>query len=106
MEVPAKKVRVRVCVHVDCCMRGSEKIYEKLSKDLGDTVDVGKTIDCFRFCKIGPNVSVNGTILHGVHLNDATSKVRREIDKPSRKIEGAGTKSIDELDDVLDGLFL
>jgi len=87
-------------------MRGSEKIYEKLSADLAEAADVSKTVDCFRFCKIGPNVSVNGTILHGVHPSDATARVKREIAKPSRKIEGAGTKSIDELDDVLDSLFL
>lgn len=106
MEAPVKKARVKVCVHVDCCMRGSEKVYEKLARDLGDTVDIGKTMDCFRFCKIGPNVSVNGSLLHGVRLNDATSRVKKEIDHPSRKVDGAGTKSIDELDDVLDGLFL
>jgi hypothetical protein len=87
-------------------MRGSEKIYETLTRDLAETVDVGKTIDCFRFCKSGPNVSVNGTVLQGMHLNDATSRVKQEIVKPSRKIEGIGTKSIDELDDVLDDLFL
>lgn len=106
MEVHPKKARIKVCVHKTCCMRGSEKIYDKLVQDMGDTADVGKTIDCFRFCKSGPNVSVNGTILQGMHLSDATSRVKREILKPSRKVEGAGTKSIDELDDVLDSLFL
>lgn len=106
MEVSSKKIRVKVCVHETCCMRGSEKIYEKLTADLAETVEVGKTVDCFRFCKSGPNVSVNGTILHGMRLSDATDRVNREIAKPSRKIEGAGTKSIDELDDVLDNLFL
>jgi NADH:ubiquinone oxidoreductase subunit E len=106
MEEYPKKIRVKVCVHTTCCMNGSEKIYEKLSQELGETVDVGKTIDCFRFCKSGPNVSVNGSIMQGVRLNDAVSRVRREIAMPSRKIDAAGTKSIDELDDVLDSLFL
>jgi (2Fe-2S) ferredoxin len=87
-------------------MNGSEKIYEKLAHDLADTADVTKTVDCFRFCKSGPNVSVNGTILQGVHLADATRRIQHEIIKPSRKVEGTGTKSIDELDDVLDSFFL
>ena len=106
MEAPQKKTRIKVCVHVNCCMNGSEKIYEKLASDLAETAEVSKTVDCFRFCKSGPNVSVNGTILQGVRLGDATARIRREITHPSRKVEGSGTKSIDELDDVLDGLFL
>ena len=101
-----QKARVKVCVHETCCMRGSEKIYDTLAKDLAHTADIVKTKDCFRFCKSGPNVSVNGTILHGVNASNATTRIQREITKPSRKVEGAGTKSIDELDDVLDGLFL
>ena len=87
-------------------MNNSEQIYEKLAHDLADTADVTKTIDCFRFCKSGPNVSVNGTILQGIRLTDATTRINREIIKPSRKVEGAGTKSIDELDDVLESFFL
>lgn len=106
METPAKKARVRVCVNVNCCSRGSEKVYEKLASELSETADVIKTPDCFRFCKSGPNVSVNGSILHGMSPSDAASRVRREILKPSRKVEGAGSRSIDELDDVLEGLFL
>lgn len=106
MDEHLKKVRVKVCVHKTCCMNGSEQIYEKLAHDLADTAEVTKTVDCFRFCKSGPNVSVNGTILQGVHLADATTRIKREIIKPSRKVEGAGTKSIDELDDVLESFFL
>lgn len=106
MEKPEKKARVRVCVNVNCCARGSEKVYETLASELAETADVSKTGDCFRFCKSGPNVAVNGSILHGMHPSDAVSRVKREIVKPSRKVEGAGTKSIDELDDVLDSLFL
>ncbi len=106
MEIPAKKVRIKVCVHVDCCMRGSEKVYETLAQALAETADVIQTMDCFRFCKIGPNVSVNGTVLHNMQAGNAVSRIKREIATPSRKIDGAGTKSIDELDDVLDSLFL
>lgn len=107
METPRKRTRIRVCVNVNCCARGSEKVYEKLASEMdANTADVIKTPDCFRFCKSGPNVSVDGTILHEMHLSNAVSRVKREIEKPSRKVEGAGTKSIDELDDVLDSLFL
>lgn len=101
-----QKAKIRVCVNVNCCARGSEKVYDALQKEMGSEAEIVKTPDCFRFCKIGPNVSVNGNVLHGVGMSGAVSRVRREIKDPSRKVDGLGMKSIDELDDVLDNLFL
>ncbi len=101
-----KRARIKVCVNVNCCSRGSEQVYDRLAKELGGTADVEKTPDCFRFCKSGPNVSVDGTIIHGMRPGSATERVQREISHPSRKKEGLGSKSIDELDDVLESLFL
>ena len=102
-----KRTRVRVCVNVDCCARGSEKVYDALSKELDASKhEVYMSEDCFRFCKSGPNVSVDGTVLHDMRPATASSRVKREIEHPSRKVDTMGSKSIDELDDVLDGLFL
>jgi NADH:ubiquinone oxidoreductase subunit E len=97
--------KVRVCVHKTCRMRGSERIYERLRRDLAGEAEVESTYDCFRFCKSGPNVAVNGNVLKGIRPDDAADRVRRELLQPSRRLDGIGTRSLDELDDVLDELF-
>jgi NADH:ubiquinone oxidoreductase subunit E len=101
-----KRARVMVCINESCCKRGAEKIFAKLSQGLVEVADVEMTPDCFRLCKSGPNTSVNGKVLQGLRESDAITRVRREIEHPSQKVDGAGTRSLDELDDVLDGLFL
>jgi hypothetical protein len=68
-------------------------------------MEVIASVDCFRYCQSGPNVSVNGNILHGIRLGDADRRVKKELEHPSRKTDGLGTRSIDELDDVLDSLL-
>lgn len=100
-----KKPKVKVCVNKTCCMRGSEKIYETLDREIAKEADVSKTPDCFRFCEIGPNVAVNGNVLHRINEGDVVRRVRKEIEHPSRKLDGVGEKSLDELDSVLDSLF-
>lgn len=106
MEIPQKKTRVKVCVNVNCCQRGSEQVYEALLKNTNASIEVVKTGDCFRFCKSGPNVSVDGALLHGVRPSEAVNRVNAEIAHPSRKTDGLGTKGLSELDSVLDDLFL
>ena len=98
--------RVRVCVNVNCAERGSQGVCDALkqSPELRDT-DIATTPDCFRFCKQGPNVAVNGNVLHDMRPSDAVRRVKKEIAYPSRKLNGAGTRSIDDLDDVLDNLL-
>ena len=96
-----KKTRVKVCVHMTCCSRGSEKIYEKLLNDPSSDIMLEKTEECFRFCKIGPNVAVNGNVLHNMDTGSASNRVRKEIQFPSKKVDGIGMRSLDELDDVL-----
>jgi len=102
---PRKRTLVNVCVHGDCCRKGSERIYERLVQAKLPDVDVRKTEDCFRFCKMGPNVAVDGNVLHHVSEKGAVSRVRSEIWFPSLKTDGVGTRKIEELDDVLDSLF-
>ena len=103
----SKKNHIKVCVHYKCCQQGSQAIYRQLkgSFEGREDTEVIASTDCFRFCKSGPNVSVNGNILHGIRSNDAVGRVKRELEHPSRRIDGLGTRSIDELDDVLDGLL-
>ena len=105
LSLSRKKSLVKVCIHADCCGRGSERIYERLTQAGLPDVDVQKTEDCFRFCKMGPNVAVDGNVLHHMSEKHAVSRVRSEIRFPSVKTDGVGTRAIEELDDVLDNLF-
>lgn len=103
----SRKKRIRVCINVNCCSRGSEKVYTELKQHLDDaTHEVYMSEDCFRFCKSGPNVSVEGNVLHDMRPETAVKRVQKEIEHPSKKIDGLGSRSIDELDDVLEDLFL
>lgn len=100
-----KKALVKVCVHRDCCERGSERIYDLLVQAGLSNAEIQKTEDCFRFCKMGPNVAVDGNVLHHMSEKSAVSRVRSEMRFPSVKTDGVGTRAIEELDDVLDNLF-
>lgn len=107
MKIVERKTRVRVCVNVTCCQRGSKQVYDELAKKLdASECEVYTSEDCFRFCKSGPNVSVDGTVLHDMRPAQAADRVKREIAHPSRKVDTLGSRSIDELDEVLDSLFL
>lgn len=99
--------QIKVCVHDTCCERGAKEVHACLKHSFGEdsTIDVVASPDCFRFCKQGVNVAVNGNILHGVRPSDATRRVESELKHPTRKIDGLGQRSIDELDDVLDSFL-
>lgn len=100
------KTHIRVCTHQTCCQRGSEKIFTALKQSFSeDEADIATTGDCFRFCKSGPNVAVNGALLHHVSPTNASARVREAVGKKTVKKEAVGTRSIDELDDVLDELM-
>lgn len=102
----SKKPIVRVCVHRDCCRRGSEQVYARLRESCSLEADIRKTDECFRFCAEGPNVAVDGTVLHGVLPHDAAMRIRNEICRPSVKKDAVGTRSLDDLDDVLEAFVL
>lgn len=103
-QISPRKPVVKVCVHRDCCEGGSERIYARLAKEASADMDIRKTEDCFRFCKKGPNVAVDGNVLHHMSEANALSRIRSEIRSPSAKKDGIGTRTIDELDDLLDNL--
>lgn len=99
------KATIKVCVHRDCCGRGSERLYERLHRECSAEAEVRKTDECFRFCKSGPNVAVNGNVLHHMNERNVVSRVRSELRTPSTKTDGVGTRKMEDLDDVLDDLF-
>lgn len=104
MVSPVSKSVVKVCVHQDCCRRGSERVYARLARDCSSEADIRKTEDCFRWCAKGPNVAVNGNVLHHIREDTAVSRVRFELRSPSIKRDGIGARSLDDLDDVLENL--
>lgn len=100
------KTHIRVCTNTSCCQRGSEKIAAALKQSLrADEADITTTGDCFRFCKSGPNIAVNGAVLHHISPANAAARVREAVGKKTVKKEAVGTRSLDELDDVLDELI-
>jgi NADH:ubiquinone oxidoreductase subunit E len=103
--VPSKDTRatIKVCLHKKCCQKGAEDIYKNLKEGLSkEEALVLPIYECFGFCKEGPNIAINDNIVKGVRSFLAVEQVRAELDNPSCKADGLGSKSIDALDDVLD----
>lgn len=98
------KATIKVCVHRTCASRGSCEIFQRLQAELYDEAIVREYPHCFDACDDGPNVAVNGELLHHVSLETATAMVRQTLDRPSLKSDGQGIRPIAELDSVLDDL--
>ena len=100
------KSQIRVCVNVNCCQRGSREVAATLEKAfIADEVEVQASESCFRFCKSGPNVAVNGAILHHLNPSDAEKRVRAALARRIVKKEAIGTRPLDELDAALDAMM-
>lgn len=100
----ARKI-VKVCLHRNCCERGAREVCDALEREIGPgEADVVRSDECFHFCKKGPNVAVDGNVLHFVRPREAVSRVQREIAHPSARRDAVGSRSLDDLDDVLDDL--
>lgn len=95
---------IKVCIHDECRKRGGQAIYEELSK----VYPVGSKLvacgDCFRHCLSGPNVAVGRSILHHMQPKTARRRVQRELTLPQAKRDALGSRSLKELDAVLDEL--
>lgn len=80
-------------------------MYAALKKTLGDTeADVVASECCFRFCNSGPNVAVNGALLHHTNPSEVVSRVRETFVKKVVKKDAVGTRSIEELDKAIEEL--
>lgn len=106
MPEPQKSVAtIKVCIHKDCCQKGSEQVYQNLKEGLGkDEAVVLKMDECFNFCEEGPNIAINDNIVRGVKPFTAVEQVRQELNDPSCKADGLGSRPLDDLDHVLDSL--
>ncbi|MBP6889485.1 MAG: (2Fe-2S) ferredoxin domain-containing protein [Candidatus Moranbacteria bacterium] len=100
------KSQVRVCVNINCCQKGSQEVASALTKAFaGDEVEIKATENCFRFCKSGPNVAVNGALLHNMSPLNAEKRVRLALAQKGVKKEAIGTRPLDELDAALDEMM-
>lgn len=101
------RATVKVCVFEKCVRRGSEDIYLNLKEGLEvDEAVVTRVDQCFGFCKLGPNIAINDNIVKTVKPFQAVETVRQELSDPSCKADGLGSKSLDDLDEVLDTITI
>jgi NADH:ubiquinone oxidoreductase subunit E len=101
----ASKATIKVCIHKDCCQKGSETIYENL-RDAFSTAEarVLKVDDCMSMCALGPNIALNDNIVTGIKPFSAVEQVKAELNNPSCKADGLGNKPLSSLDDFLEDL--
>jgi len=99
------RATIKVCLHTKCCQKGAEDIYRNLKDGLTkEEALILPVRECFGFCKEGPNIAINDNIVKNVHPFSAVERVKSELENPSCKADGLGSKSIDTLDDVLDNI--
>lgn len=60
---------------------------------------------CLSDCQEGPNIAVNDNIIKGVQPISVVETVRAELKNPSCRADGIGSRSIDDLESVLDDML-
>ncbi len=99
------RATIKVCIHKDCAFRGGEEVYTNLKEGISpEEALILKTDTCFDYCNEGPNIVLNDNIVKGVTPFSAVERVRAELENPSCKADGIGSRSLEELDDVLDNI--
>lgn len=99
------RVTIKVCLHEKCCRKGAEQVYANLKEGLTkEEAIVLPVYECFNFCKEGPNIAINDNIVRGVKPFLAVERVRQELRDPSCRADGLGSKSLDDLDTVLEDI--
>lgn len=101
----AGKASIKVCVHKDCCQKGSEQVYDNLRDAFTpEEATILKVDDCMSMCALGPNIALNDNIVYGVKPFSAVEQVKAELKDPSCKADGLGNKPIENLDDFLENI--
>lgn len=96
---------IKVCMHQDCCQKGSADVFTVLSDGFPkEEAVVLKVDECFGFCEEGPNIALNDNIVRGIKPFTAIEQVRAELRDPSCKADGLGSRPLDELDAILDSI--
>ena len=96
---------IKVCLHEKCRRKGAEEIFANLKEGLAKEEAIVLPVrECLGYCSEGPNIAINDNIVKGVKPFLAVETVRQELRDPSCKADGLGSKSLDDLDDVLDDI--
>lgn len=94
---------IKVCLHEKCRQKGAEQIFANLKEGLSKEEAIVLPVrECLGYCGEGPNIAINDNIVKGVRPFLAVETVRQELRDPSCKADGLGSKSLDELDQVLE----
>lgn len=102
---PPSKATIKVCVSKDCCQKGSEQIYENLRDAFTpEEATILRVDECMSMCALGPNIALNDNIVTGIKPFSAVEQVRSELNDPSCKADGLGSKPIESLDTFLDDI--
>ena len=104
-EKKSAQATIKVCLNTKCLQNGSAEIFANLKEGLTkEEALILPVYECFGYCKEGPNIALNDNILKGARPFTVVEQVRNELNDPSCKADGLGSKSIDTLDAVLDDI--
>lgn len=99
------RATIKVCLQEHCCQKGAENVFLALKQGFAtEEAWVTESPRCLSGCEEGPNIAVNDNIIKGVRPISAVETVRAELRNPSCKADGIGSRSIDDLDTVLDDI--
>ncbi len=63
------------------------------------------TVDeCMSYCALGPNIAINDNLVTGVKPFLAVETVRAELQNPSCKADGVGSRPLEDLDTLIDDI--
>lgn len=100
------RATIKVCLEESCCQRGADNVLVALKQGFApEEALVMRSPRCLSGCKEGPNIAVNDNIVKGVKPITVVETVRAELRNPSCKADGIGSRSIDDLDSVLDDIL-
>ena len=93
---------IKVCCGGECTINGSERVQKRLQKEFSNNQEVEiSTRDCTGYCSIGPNIDVNGNIVHHGARDDMVQRVQEALVMESDQ-GGIPDLDIDELLEKLD----
>ncbi len=100
------RATIKVCLEENCCQKGAENILLALKQGFApEEALILRSSRCLSGCKTGPNIAVNDNIMRGVQPISVVETVRTELKNPSCKADGIGSRSIDDLDTVLNDIL-
>jgi NADH:ubiquinone oxidoreductase subunit E len=100
------RATIKVCLEEKCCQKGAQNLLTALKQGFApEEALIIQSPRCLSGCGMGPNIAVNDNIMRGVQPISVVETVRTELNNPSCKADGIGSRSIDDLDNVLNDLM-